>query len=246
LDGRVRVLSIGGPFNFSSLNNRAVAEAEGELIGLLNNDIEVIEPNWLEEMVSQAVQPGVGTVGAKLLYSNNTIQHAGVVVGLGGVAGHGHKGRDRSDFGYMCRLQLVYNVSCVTAACMVMPKKVFEEVGGFDEQNLKVAFNDVDLYRKIRSAGYDIVWTPYAELYHLESATRGSDEIPEQIVRAQQEQEFMKRRWGAMLQNDPFYSPNLTQDYENYGLAFPPRVSKPWVGEVLPTILTRNAVSGLR
>jgi GT2 family glycosyltransferase len=199
----------------------------------VNNDIQVIEPTWLEEMVSHVIHDEVGAVGAKLLYANDTIQHAGVVVGLGGVAGHGHKGCDRSDFGYMCRLQLVYHVTCVTAACMIMPKRVFQEVGGFDEVNLKVAFNDVDLCLKIRSAGYDIVWTPYAELYHLESATRGSDEVPEHLERAQQEQEYMKKRWGAMLQNDPYYSPNLTYDYENYALAFPPRTSKPWQAAVL-------------
>lgn len=227
-DSRVRVLRIGGPFDFSSLNNRAVAEAQGEIVGFVNNDVEVIESNWLEEMVTHAVQPGVGAVGAKLLYANNTIQHAGVVVGVGGVAGHGHRGRDRSDFGYMCRLQLVYHVTCITAACMIMRKSVFHEIGGFDAVNLKVAYNDVDLCLKIRSAGYDIIWTPYAQLYHLESATRGSDEAPEHLERSMLEQEYMKTRWGAMLQNDPYYSPNLTYESENYGLAFPPRVNKPW------------------
>jgi len=225
---RVKILEVPGPFNFSALNNLAVAAAAGEIIGFINNDIEVIEPNWLTELVGQVAQRGVGAVGAKLLYLDGRIQHAGVIVGLGGVAGHSHKYFPRSDFGYFCRLQLTYNVSCVTAACMLMPRKVFQEVHGFDEVNLTVAFNDVDLCLKIREAGYSIVWTPYAELYHHESASRGSDEAPEKIERATQEKEYMKQHWGDMLQNDPFYSPNLTYDYENYGLAFPPRVYKPW------------------
>ncbi len=225
---RVKILEVPGPFNFSALNNLAVAAASGEIIGFINNDIEVIEPAWLTEMVGQVVQPGVGAVGAKLLYPDGRIQHAGVILGLGGVAGHSHKCFPRYDFGYFCRLQLTYNVSCVTAACMLMPKKVFQEVHGFDEVNLTVAFNDVDLCLKIREAGYSIVWTPYAELYHHESASRGSDEIPEKAKRATQEIEFMKERWGDRLLNDPFYSPNLTLDYENYAIGFPPRSVKPW------------------
>jgi GT2 family glycosyltransferase len=225
---RVKILEVPGPFNFSALNNLAVTAAAGEIIGFINNDIEVIEPNWLNEMVGQVVQPGVGAVGAKLLYPDGRIQHAGVIVGLGGVAGHSHKYFPRYDFGYFCRLQLTYNVSCVTAACMLILKKVFQEVHGFDEVNLTVAFNDVDLCLKIREAGYSIVWTPYAELYHHESASRGSDEAPAKVERATQEQEYMKKRWGDLLSTDPYYSPNLTLDDENYAIGFPPRVLKPW------------------
>ena len=227
-DSRVRMLHAPGPFNFSALNNLAVASAAGDIVGFINNDIEVIEPNWLKEMVSQAIQPGVGAVGAKLLYPDGRVQHAGVIVGLGGVAGHSHKYFPGSDFGYFCRLHLTYNVSCVTAACMLMPKKVFQEIQGFDEVNLTVAFNDVDLCLKIREAGYSIIWTPYAELCHHESASRGSDEDPKKVERATQEKEYMKKRWGNILLNDPFYSPNLTLDYENYALGFPPRTVKPW------------------
>jgi GT2 family glycosyltransferase len=225
----VRLLSLPGPFNFSALNNRAVMEARGELIGFINNDIEVIHEGWLEEMVSRVMQPGVGAVGAKLYYADDTIQHAGVVLGLGGVAGHSHKCFPRSDFGYMCVPHVVRNVSGVTAACMIMHKKIFDEIGGFDEANLPVAFNDVDLCLKIREAGYNIIWTPYAELYHLESASRGSDALAENIERAVFEQVYMKDRWREKLEEDPFYSPNLTTDYENYSLAFPPRVHKRWI-----------------
>ena len=161
---RIRVLRIDGAFNYSALNNRAVDLAEGELIGLINNDIEIIDPGWLEEMVSHAVQPGVGAVGAKLYFRDDTIQHAGVVLGMIEVAGHNDRRTSRSDPGYCGRLQNVRNVSCVTAACMIVPKPVFIQVGGFDDVNLKVAYNDVDLCLKIREAGYRIVWTPYAEL----------------------------------------------------------------------------------
>jgi GT2 family glycosyltransferase len=227
-DSRVQILHVPGPFNFSALNNMAVGSAAGDVVGFINNDIEVIEPDWLKEMVSHVIQPGVGAVGAKLLYPDGRVQHAGVVVGLGGVAGHSHKYFPGSDFGYFCRLQLTYNVSCVTAACMLMPRKVFQEVHGFDDVNLTIAFNDVDLCLKIRKAGYSIVWTPYAELYHHESASRGSDETPENIERATQEKEHMKQRWGDILLQDPNYSPNLTLDYENYSIAFPPRAVKPW------------------
>ena len=225
---KVRILRSAGEFNYSALNNRAVGEAEGDLIGFINNDIEVIHPEWLQEMVTQVIQPGVGAVGAKLYYPDNTIQHAGVILGLGGVAGHSHRYFPRSDVGYFGRLQLVHDVSCVTAACMLMPKAVFEEVGGLDETNLTVAFNDVDLCLKIREAGYRIIWTPYAELYHLESASRGSDEVPEKIQRAIQEREYMKKRWGDALRHDPLYNRNLSLEYEDYRLAFPPRVEKPW------------------
>ncbi len=228
IEGRVRILRIEGAFNFSALNNRAVAIAQGEIVGFINNDIQVIVPGWLEEMVSQVVQPGVGAVGAKLYYANDTIQHAGVVLGIGGVAGHSHRRFPRSAPGYFGRLQLVHNVSCVTAACMVMPKRVFEAVGGFDEVNLKVAFNDVDLCLKIREAGYSITWTPYAELYHVESASRGSDLTREKMERFIHEGAHMKDRWGAVLELDPFYNPNLSLDQENFSLASPPRVTKPW------------------
>jgi GT2 family glycosyltransferase len=227
-EDRVRVRHVEGGFNFSALNNRAAALATGELIGLVNNDIDVIDPGWLEEMVGQALQPGVGVVGAKLYYSDDTIQHAGVVLGVGGVAGHSHRKFPRAAAGYRGRLHLVHDVSCVTAACMLVWKRVYDEVGGLDEIAFKVALNDVDLCLKIRAAGYRLVWTPYAELYHRESASRGSDLSSAHIERFSREVANIKERWGDVLEHDPFYSPNLSLSDENFTLAFPPRVEKPW------------------
>jgi lipopolysaccharide biosynthesis protein/GT2 family glycosyltransferase/SAM-dependent methyltransferase len=225
---RVRVLRIEGEFNHSLLNNRAVAEARGDFVGFINNDIEIIHPDWLEEMISQVAQPGVGAVGAKLYYANNSIQHGGVILGIGGLAGHSHRFFQRSDGGSAYRLQVVQNLSAVTAACMVVPKHVFNQVGGFDEVNLGVSYNDVDLCLRIREVGYSIVWTPYAELYHLEAISRGYDQESRNVTRAGRERAYLRERWGDTLQVDPYYSPNLSLANEQFELAFPPRVVKPW------------------
>jgi GT2 family glycosyltransferase len=225
---RVRILRQDGPFNFSALNNYAVSQATGSLVGFINNDIEVIKPDWLSEMVSHAARPGVGAVGAKLLYADGKIQHAGVILGVLGVAGHAHKGFNRHDYGYFLRLRLCQNLSCVTAACMVMPKALFEETGGLDARNLAVAFNDVDLCIRIRQAGYQVIWTPYAELYHLESASRGSDLTPENRNRFGAEVRYMLDRWGDVLRNDPYYNPNLSLEATDFSLAGTPRALKPW------------------
>ncbi len=220
--GHARILRDPQPFNYSALNNAAVREARGELIGLLNNDLEVLTPDWLDEMAGHAVRPEIGAVGARLWYPDDTLQHGGVVL-VGGVAGHAHKNLKRGKHGYFQRGILTQNLSAVTAACLVMRKAVFEEVGGLDE-TLTVAFNDVDLCLKIRAHGHRIVWTPYAELYHHESATRGNDDTPEKSARFSAEIQIMQQRWGALLRNDPAYNPNLTLDRENYSLAWPPRV----------------------
>jgi O-antigen biosynthesis protein len=227
-DPRVKVLTVRGPFNFSALNNAAVEISTGSMIGFINNDIEVIHSDWLLEMVTQLSQPNVGAVGGKLYYANDTIQHAGVVLGLYGVAAHGHRHFPRSTIGYFGRPMLVQNVSAVTAACMLVRKDVFEQIGGFDVVHLAVGYNDVDLCMKIREAGYDIVFTPFAELYHLESVSRGANLTPAQIERDARERAYMLSRWGEAIVQDPFYSPNLTVAGENYGLAFPPRASRPW------------------
>ncbi len=227
-DPRVRVIQHHGPFNFAALNNRAARAARGEILGLINNDLEVISPDWLTEMVSHAVRPEVGAVGAMLYYPSETIQHAGVIVGLGGVAGHAHKGQVRGTPGYFWRATLIQNFTAVTAACMVLRRGVFEEVRGFDEDNLAVAFNDVDLCLRIRERGYLVVWTPYAELYHVESASRGPDNTLTRLPRFSREVTYMQRRWGAKLINDPYYNPNLTLESENFALACPPRARKPW------------------
>ena len=223
-DNRIRLLRDERPFNYSALNNAAVKEARGEYVGLLNNDIEVISPEWLEEMMGLAIQPGVGAVGARLWYPNNTMQHGGCITGIGGVAGHSHKHLPRGQLGYFARAQLIQTLSVVTAACLVIKKSIYQEVGGLDEINLKVAFNDVDFCLRVRESGYRNVWTPYAELYHHESATRGIDDTPEKQMRFMGEVLYMKKRWGDSLMNDPAYSPNLTLDREDFSYARPPRL----------------------
>ena len=224
---RVRVLRDDRPFNYSALNNGAVRHARGELLGLLNNDLEVITPDWLDEMVSHALQPGIGAVGARLWYPDNTLQHGGVIVGLGGVAGHAHVHMARQHAGYFGRTSLLSAFSAVTAACLVIRKSIFEEVGGLNETDLAVAFNDVDFCLRVRELGYTNMLTPYAELYHYESATRGLDDTPEKSARFNREVEYMKQRWEPLLQHDPAYSPNLSLLYSDFSLAWPPRSAVP-------------------
>lgn len=225
VDARVRVLRDESPFNFSALNNAAVRQARGDYIGLLNNDVEVISPQWLDEMMGLAMQPGVGAVGARLWYPNNTLQHGGVITGLGGVAGHSHKHLERGAPGYFYHAQLIKTLSVVTAACLIIKKSIFLEVGGLNETDLKIAFNDVDFCLRVRQAGYRNIWTPYAELYHHESATRGYEDTPEKQSRFAKEVQYLKERWGESLTHDPAYSPNLTLDREDFSYAWPPRVS---------------------
>ncbi|CAH2902466.1 MAG: Glycosyl transferase, group 2 family [uncultured Paraburkholderia sp.] len=220
----IRVIRDDRPFNYSALNNMAIASANGELVGLINNDIEVVTDTWLEEMVSLAIQPGVGAVGAKLLYPDGTIQHAGVVTGLGGVAGHAHRLFPRESFGYFARNALVSSFSAVTAACLIVRKSIYEQVGGLNEADLAVAFNDVDFCLRVRNAGYRNVWTPFAELYHHESATRGTEDSPEKVARFGREVDYMQTRWGHTLDFDPAYSPNLALDRTDFSLAWPPRI----------------------
>jgi GT2 family glycosyltransferase len=223
-DNRIRILRDERPFNYSALNNAAVKQARGEYVGLVNNDIEILSPEWLEEMIGLAIQPGIGAVGARLWYPNNTLQHGGVITGLGGVAGHSHKYLNKGSPGYFYRAQLIQTLSVVTAACLVVKKSIYQDVGGLDETNLKVAFNDVDFCLRVREAGYRNVWSPYAELYHYESATRGYEDTPEKQLRFRDEVLYMKKRWGDVLMNDPAYNPNLTLDHEDFSYAWPPRV----------------------
>ncbi len=225
-DPRIRILRDDRPFNYSALNNAAVEIARGELVGLINNDIEVITPEWLSEMVGLALQPGIGAVGAKLLYPDDTLQHGGVVLGVGGVAGHANKHAPQPCYGYFSRTCLISDYSAVTAACLIIRKSIYEQVHGLDEDNLTVAFNDVDFCLRVLEAGYRNVWTPYAELYHHESATRGYEDNPVKQARFLSEINYMKKRWGALLFNDPAYSPNLTIEHEDFGLAWPPRVPR--------------------
>lgn len=214
----LKVLYWEREFNYSAINNFGVKEAKGDYILLLNNDLEVIAPEWLEEMLMYAQRADVGAVGAKLYYPDDTVQHAGVILGVGGVAGHAHKGFGRYDYGYMTRARIAQNLTACTAACLMMPKKVYDEVGGLEE-GYAVAFNDVDLCMKIRKAGYLIVFTPYAELYHYESKSRGAEDTPEKTARFNSEVALFESRWGDELQKgDPYYNPNLTLNNEDFSL----------------------------
>jgi len=222
--GRFHMLPCPGSFNFSAINNRAVKHANGTIVGLLNNDLEIIHPEWLDEMVSHAVRPEIGAVGAKLFYPNFRIQHAGVITGLGGIAGHVFRGLPRHEAGLNYRPHIVQNFSAVTAACLVIRKAVYLEAGGFNEHQLKVAYNDVDFCLKVQSLGYRNLYTPFAELVHHESASRGADDTPEKIRRFEQEVEFIKTHWGERLLNDPAYNPNFSLDNEDFEFAYPPRL----------------------
>ncbi|MGY0557937.1 glycosyltransferase family 2 protein [Lysobacter sp. A421] len=223
-DGVARVVEYPHAFNYSAINNFGARHARGTVLGLLNNDVEVISEDWLDEMVGHVMRPEIGMVGAMLYYPNNTIQHAGVILGIGGVAGHCYVGNHRGYPGDKHRAGLAQSLSVVTAACAVVRAEVFEQVGGLDE-DLKVAFNDVDLCLRIREAGYRNVWTPFAELYHYESASRGYENTPEKRTRFRAEESFMKDRWGELLEQDPYYSPNFTLSGPPFTLAYPPRAT---------------------
>ena len=226
-DPCISVLRIDGPFNFSRINNQAAARARGSLLCFLNNDTEVISPDWLEEMVSLAVRDGVGAVGAMLYYPSNTMQHAGVVLGLGGIASHPHRGERRGMPGNYGRAALTQTMSAVTAACMVLRKDTFEAVGGFDE-TLAVAYNDVDLCLRLGARGFRNVWTPYAELYHFESVSRGDDLHGANLPRFLAESQAMRDRWQGQLDADPYYNPNLSLTRADLWFAYPPRHPRPW------------------
>ena len=205
-------------FNYSAINNFGSKFCSGKYLLLLNNDTEVISPNWIEEMLMFAQRKDVGAVGAKLYYPDNTIQHAGIAIGLLTLAGHLHRNFPREHPGYMGRLIYAQDLNAVTAACMMVPKKVWDEVGGLDE-SFEVAFNDVDLCMRIRKAGYLIVWTPYAELYHYESKSRGLEDTPEKRKRFKGEVQRFHQRWAKELaEGDPYYNPNFSLDREDFSL----------------------------
>lgn len=215
---KISVLRYREKFNFSAINNFGVLHAKGELLALLNNDIEIINNDWLTEMVSQAIRPDIGCVGAMLCYPDDTIQHGGVILGIGGVANHSHIHLKRNHPGYYRRLQVVQNYSAVTAACLVVHKEIYEEVEGLNEKDLAVAFNDVDFCLKVREAGYRNLWTPYAELYHHESISRGFEDTPEKKIRFNNEVNYMLNTWKGLLKNDPYYNPNLTLMKEDFSI----------------------------
>jgi len=245
-DPRVRVLPCPGAFNYSAINNRAVAESRGDVLLFLNNDVLVRHPGWLSALVAQAVRPEVGAVGARLLYENGTVQHAGVILGVGAiepVAGHVCERAAADDPGYLNHLRVARNMSAVTAACLAMRRSVFDEVGGFDADHLPVAFNDVDLCLRIRSRGYQIICTPQAELTHLESQSRGSDLRPEAVERFKRDIAHMKRTWGKQLDNDPYYGPNFNRLTVDYSLAFPPQREHSWRRGLRASLESRPAAA---
>lgn len=218
---RIRIIDWKKPFNFSAVNNFAAREAKGEYLLFLNNDTEVINGDWIEAMMEFAQRPDVGAVGAKLLYPNNSIQHGGVILGIGGVAGHSHKYFPSDSHGYFGRLVVPQNLSAVTAACAMVPRQVFTEVGGFDE-GYAVAFNDIDLCLKIRQSGKLVIWTPYAQLYHYESMTRGYEDTAEKQVRFKSEIDRFMSKWKKLLESgDQYYTPNLTLEHEDFSLKLP-------------------------
>ena len=205
-------------FNYSAINNFGAKEAKGEYLLLLNNDTEIITSEWLEEMLGYCQREDVGVVGARLYYPDDTIQHAGVILGFGGIAGHAAIGQDRYELGYMARALTPQDVSIVTAACMMVDKKIFDEVGGLDER-LRVAFNDVDFCMKVRDKDYLVVYNPYVELYHYESKSRGQEDTPEKVARFAGEIDIFKSKWEAELKKgDPYYNPNLSLDRADYSL----------------------------
>ncbi len=214
-----RIIPCPGKFNYSQINNRGSVEAKGEILGFLNNDLEIIEGGWLGEMVSHACRKDVGAVGAKLLYPDGSLQHAGVLIGVGHVAAHAHRLFENDPNKGPLRAHLIQNFSAVTAACLIVRAEVFKEVGGFDDVKLVITNNDVDLCIKIREAGYRNVYTPYSTLFHHESATRGPEDTPEKFNRYQKEVNHMWKQWSDILMNDPAYNRLLTRFKEDFSLA---------------------------
>ena len=218
-DPRIRILTYPGKtFNYSAINNFGVQQAKGEYLLFLNNDIEVITPDWIEQMLGNCQRPEVGIVGAKLYYPDNTIQHAGIIIGIGGIAGHAFLGLARAKSGYLHKASLQMDYSAVTAACMMMKAEAFRKAGGFEEK-LTVAFNDVELCLRTVEQGWLVVYDPHVEMYHYESKSRGAEDSEEKLRRFQQEIEFMRTRWIRLLKDgDPNYNPNLTLSKWNYSL----------------------------
>ncbi len=220
----IKIINYDKDFNFSAINNYAVSFCEGEYVLFLNNDTEIISPNWLDSMVEHIQRREIGAVGAKLLYSDNSIQHAGVIIGLG-VADHAFNGFPSYKPGYFFQTDVIRNYSSVTAACMLTKKDLFLKMGGFNEKELPVAFNDVDYCLRLREDGYNIVYTPYALLYHHESMSRGDDnecdikyKYPEKYNRIISERKYMEKKWKKYIVNDPFYSPNLTRGKKDFSI----------------------------
>jgi GT2 family glycosyltransferase len=216
--GNIKIVTWEGEFNYSAINNFGVRHARGDYLLLLNNDVEIISADWMKEMLSHCQRKEVGIVGAKLYYPDNTIQHAGIIIGIGGVAGSIFTGLPRAFSGYLHKASIQLDLSAVTAACMLVKRSAFEQVGGLEEK-LKVAFNDVDFCLRVREKGYLVVYDPYAELYHYESKTRGAEDTKEKVRRFQTEIEYMRSHWIDLLKKgDPYYNCNLSLTKWDYSL----------------------------
>ncbi len=224
---KIKIIKYNKKFNYSAINNFAVSRSKAEIIVMVNNDVEVISENWLSEMVSHASRPDVGCVGAKLYYTNGTIQHGGVVIGIGQVAGHAHKYFPGESPGYVDRLQYTQQVTAVTAACLAIRRDIYNNVGGLNEQDLTIAFNDVDFCLRVHARGYRNIFAPRAELYHHESISRGSEDSPEKQQRFKKEIDYMLRQYDIQnieeLPSDLFYNPNLTKLHENFEINTSPK-----------------------
>jgi len=219
----VRIVPAPGPFNYPRLINLGASLARGEILMTLNNDIEAFEPDWLSEMVSQVLRPGVGLVGCLLLYPDGSVQHAGVIIGLSGVAGHMYAEAAADDPGYAGRIHATQDLSAVTGACHVMRKSLFDRLGGLDERHLAVAYNDIDFCLRVREAGLRVIYTPHARLLHRHSASRGSDVRPDRLASFTWEREYMRTRWSHVIFDDPFFNPNLSLSGKRGRLATAPR-----------------------
>ncbi len=218
-DSRIRFIEYNTEFNYPKINNYAVSNAHGEHIVLMNNDIEIINQDWIEALLEHSQRNEVGAVGAKLYYPNDTVQHAGIIVGIGGFAGHSHKYEQRQKSGYFYRLKCIQNISAVTGALMMVKKRLFEEVEGFDEEYFKVALNDVDFSLKLRKKGYLNIFTPFCEAYHYESASRGYEDTPEKESRFNIEIKYFQKKWNEILKKgDPYYNINLTLEREDFSV----------------------------
>jgi glycosyltransferase involved in cell wall biosynthesis len=226
---RVRILQSTNPFNYSRLINRAAAQAKGEVLLLLNDDIKVTEPLWLSELVTHAIRPEIGAVGCKLLFRTGGVQHGGIVLGVRGIAGHFLTNANRTEGGPLGSLALVRTVSAVTSACLAVRREVFDQVAGLDEENLAMALNDIDFCLRLRELGYRNLWTPFAELVRLEPASTRDEMTQEESERFKRETRYLKSRWGDELIRDPYWNPNLSLDNAMRVLADSPRRSPSWM-----------------
>lgn len=214
----IKVITWKDEFNYSAINNFGIRNSNGEYLVLLNNDTQIITPDWIEEMLGECQREDVGIVGAKLLYPDDTVQHAGVIIGLGGIAGHAMVDIGKEEPGYFAKALIQQDLSAVTAACLMVKRKVFKEVNGLEEK-LKVAFNDVDFCLKVREKGYLVVFDPYVLLYHYESKSRGAENTLEKLTRFESEIEYMEKKWAKILKNgDPYYNPNFSLEPHGYKL----------------------------